>query len=141
MKTCSDIMTTEVTFCVPQDSVEHAARLMRTEDVGPIPVVENPESKRLVGIITDRDITVKVIAEGREARRTRVGDIMTPDPVSCRESDSIHSAISAMSNHQVRRIPIVDENDRLAGIISQADVATRVGDTESTGDVVENISH
>lgn len=140
MNKCSDIMTRDIKFCTPQDSVENAARLMRSENVGPIPVVDSAQSKRLIGIITDRDITVKVIAEGRDARKTSVGDVMTPQPVSCREGDSLQNAISAMSSHQVRRIPIVDRDQRLIGIIAQADIATRVGDSEKTGEVVENIS-
>lgn len=139
-KKCGDIMTRDVACCVPQDSVEHAARMMRNEDVGPIPVVENNQSKRLVGIVTDRDLAIKVIAEGRDPKSTRVGDIMTSDPVTCREDDSAKDAMEAMSSHQVRRIPIVDADKRILGIVSQADIATRVGDSEKTGDVVEEIS-
>jgi CBS domain-containing protein len=139
-KKCGDIMTRDVACCVPQDSVEHAARMMRSEDVGPIPVVESNQSRRLVGIVTDRDLAIKVIAEGRDPKSTPVGDIMSTDPVTCMADDSAKEAINAMSNHQVRRIPIVDDDKRIVGIISQADVATRIGDAERTGDVVEEIS-
>ena len=139
-KRCSDIMTRDVACCVPEDTVEYAAQRMRSEDVGPIPVVDSHESKRLVGIITDRDLTVKVIAEGRDPKSTRVQEIMTSDPVTCNENDNVKDAMKAMSSHQVRRIPIVTDDDRIVGIVSQADIATRVGDAEKTGDVVEEIS-
>ena len=139
-KRCGDIMTRDVACCVPHDSVEHAARMMKNQDVGPIPVVDSHESNRLVGIVTDRDLAIKVIAEGGDPRNTRVGDVMTSDPVTCTEDDSVKDAMEAMSGHQVRRIPIVDDDNHIVGIISQADIATRVGDTEKTGDVVEEIS-
>ncbi len=137
---CGDIMTRGVVCCVPQDSVEHAARMMKSEDVGPIPVVDNQQSKRLVGIVTDRDLAVKLIAEGQDPKNTRVAQIMTPNPVTCQEDHSIKDAMKAMSAHQVRRIPVVDGSGCIVGIIAQADIATRLGDAEQTGDVVEEIS-
>jgi CBS domain-containing protein len=140
MKTCGDVMTRNVICCVPEDTVEDAARIMKREDVGPVPVVKDQESRRLVGIVTDRDLAMKVIAEGRGPRKTRVADVMTKDPVSCRAEDSVEEALGAMSRHQIRRIPIVDDSNCMIGIIAQADVATRVGEPERTGDVVEEIS-
>jgi CBS domain-containing protein len=140
MKTCGDVMTRNVVCCVPEDSVEHAARIMKREDVGPVPVVDDQESKKLVGIVTDRDLAVKVMAEGRDLRNTRVGDVMTSDPVTCRRDDSIEAALDSMSHRQIRRIPIVDDSNCVIGIIAQADVATRIGDSDRTGDVVEEIS-
>jgi CBS domain-containing protein len=140
MTTCGEIMTKEVVCCVPEDTVEHAATLMKTEDVGPMPVVESHQSRRLLGILTDRDIVMKVIAEGRDAKSTMLRDIMTVDPVTCREDDDIDDAIDRMADHQVRRIPVVDEGNHILGIISQADVATRISKSKKTGDVVEKIS-
>jgi CBS domain-containing protein len=140
MKTCGDVMTRNVVCCVPEDTVEDAARIMKREDVGPVPVCKDPDSRRLVGIVTDRDLAMKVIAEGRDPRRTRVADVMSKDLVTCREEDSVEEATSAMSRHQIRRIPIVDDSNCVIGIIAQADVATRMGEPEKTGDVVEEIS-
>ncbi len=141
MTKCSDVMTRDVKFCVPEDTVDRAARLMKDEDVGPIPVVQDRQSRRLVGIITDRDITIKVIAEGRDAKSTRLVEVMTHDPVTCRPDDNVKRAMEEMRENQVRRIPVVDQNQCLIGIIAQADIATRVGDSDKTADVVEEISH
>ncbi len=137
---CGDIMTKDIVCCLPEDSVEHAATLMKAEDVGPVPVVESHESKRLLGIVTDRDLVLKVIAEGRNPKSTLVRDVMSSNPVTCRVDDDIDKALEAMSERKVRRVPVVDEQNRLLGIISQADVAIRVGKTKKTGEVVEKIS-
>lgn len=140
MKKCRDVMTTGVVCCVPQDSCEEAARLMKSNDVGPIPVVDSHESKRLVGIVTDRDLAMKLVAEGRDGKSCRVSEVMSRDPVSCREDDDLRDAMTLMSQHQVRRIPILDKNGRLAGIIAQADIATRTEHKKELGEVVEEIS-
>jgi CBS domain-containing protein len=137
---CKDVMTGNPVFCVPEETVEHAARLMRDHDIGSIPVVQSRENRTLVGIVTDRDLTIKVLADARDPRSARAEEMMSRDPVSCREEDSVEKAMRAMADHQVRRIPIVDARTRLVGIIAQADVATRLGDEESTGEVVEEIS-
>jgi CBS domain-containing protein len=138
--TCGEIMTRSVSCCLPEDSIEHAAILMKTEDVGPIPVIESHSSRRLIGIVTDRDLVVKGIAEGRDIRSTKIRDIMTDHPVACLENDDIDEAVNLMTDHQVRRIPVVDEKNQILGIIAQADVATRLGKKNQTGDVVEKIS-
>jgi CBS domain-containing protein len=137
---CRDIMTKQIVCCVPEDNVEHAATLMRTEDVGPIPVVESHDSMKLIGIVTDRDLVMKVIAEGRDAKSTFVKDAMTPHPVTCRSDEDVDKALTLMAERKVRRIPVVDENDRLVGIIAQADIATRVSKSKKTADVVVKIS-
>jgi len=131
-------MTSKPASCTPQDTVDKAAQLMKSKDVGPIPVVSDDE-KRVVGIVTDRDLTIKVLAEGRDPKATLVDDVMTRYPICCRENDDLNSALRAMSMHQVRRVPVVDKNYRLLGIISQADVARHLGD-EKTAAVVEDIS-
>ena len=138
--TCSEIMTRSIICCVPEDTLEHAATLMKTEDVGPIPVIESHASRRLIGIVTDRDLVVKGIAEGRDARSTKIREIMSDHPVACFEKDDVNDAINLMSDYKVRRIPVVDDGNHILGIIAQADVATRLGKTKTTGDVVENIS-
>ena len=140
MTTCGEVMTANPTCCVHTDSTEHAAQLMRSEGLGPIPVIESKDSKKLVGIITDRDLVLKVLAEGRDASDTTVEIVMTSDPVTCREQDDVQKALDAMIRHQVRRIPVVSDDNKIIGIIAQADVATKVEQPDKTGEVVEEIS-
>lgn len=140
MPKCSEVMTREPACCEPGESISRVAGIMKREDVGSVPVVDSHEGKKLVGIVTDRDIVVKVLADGGEAGRATVRDAMTASPVSCREDDGIEKAVRLMSEKQVRRMPVVDEQGRLRGIIAQADVATRVSRDETTGELVEAIS-
>lgn len=140
MTKCADVMTKNPTCSVPTESVERVAQLMKREDVGPIPIVDNANSKKLIGIVTDRDLVMKVVAEGRDAKHTTVQEVMTRNPVVCREGDDIKQALNAMSQHQVRRIPVVNNNDEVVGIIAQADIATKIEDHKTTGKVVEDIS-
>lgn len=140
MKKCSDVMTEEVVYSSPGDVVSHVAQLMKTEDIGPVLIVDNEESKKLVGIVTDRDLALKVVAEGRDPNTTTVEEVMSRKLVTCRADDDVESALKAMAQYQLRRIPVVDDNMTLVGIISQADVATRVGEPEKTAEVVKEIS-
>jgi CBS domain-containing protein len=136
----SEIMTTNPECCVPTDSVMTAAQLMKSEDVGPIPIVEDKEEKILTGIVTDRDLAIKVVAEARDPKTTPVEEIMSEGLVTCRENDDVRSVLKLMEENQLRRIPVVDKNDRLQGIIAQADVATRLGNTQAAGEVVQHVS-
>lgn len=140
MPKCGEVMTRDVVSCVPFDSVAQAADMMRRHDVGSLPVVDSPETRRLVGIVTDRDLVTKIVAGGRPVERSTVADAMTSSPVTCREDDDVERAVSLMSEHRVRRMPIVSQDGRLAGIIAQADIATRLNRDGSTGDLVEAIS-
>ena len=140
MQKCSDVMTRDVVTCTPENTIVDVARLMKTEDIGPVLIVDNEANNTLVGIITDRDIVLKVIADGQDANTTRVGDAMSKKLVTCRADDDISVAMQAMAQFQLRRIPVVEDNMRLVGIISQADVATRVDAPEKTGEVVKEIS-
>lgn len=140
MAKCSDVMTKDPACCEPGDSVSRVAGIMKREDVGSVPVVESHEDRKLIGIVTDRDLVLKVLAEGTDMARATVRDAMTPNPASCRENDPIETAVKLMSERQVRRMPIVDGQGRLAGIIAQADVATRVSRDATTGELVEAIS-
>jgi CBS domain-containing protein len=137
MAKCSDVMTREPASCESGDSIVRAAELMKREDVGAVPVVESKSSGRLVGIITDRDIVVKVVAAGRDDRTATVRDAMTSDPATCLEDEDVHAAVTRMAERQVRRIPVVDSQGRLCGIIAQADIATRVNKDKTTGELVE----
>lgn len=140
MKKCSDVMTKDVVVCTPQDTVMEVAQLMKKEDIGPVLVVDSHDSRTLVGIVTDRDIVIKVIAEGEDTRNTRVNDVMSKKLVTCRADDDVDVAMQAMAQYQLRRIPVVGDNMRLQGIISQADVATRVDEPGKTAEVVREIS-
>ena len=137
---CSEIMTKDPVCCLPSDTVNKAAQLMKTENVGPIPVVADQDSKRLIGIVTDRDLALKVVAEAKDAKSTMVDDVMTTGVVACRADDNLQNALKAMEEHQVRRIPVIDDNDRIIGIIAQADIATRINQPKKTAEVVEGIS-
>jgi CBS domain-containing protein len=122
---CRDVMTENPVCCLPTDLVSQAARVMRREHVGPVPVVNNERTKELIGIITDRDLAVKVVAESRDPNRTTVADVMTHTIVVCREDDEVASAIVAMEEYQIRRVPVIDLGGRIVGIISHEDLAIR----------------
>jgi CBS domain-containing protein len=140
MKKARDVMTKELIYASPQDTVSHVAELMKMEDIGPVLIVDNEESRRLVGIVTDRDLVLKVIAEGQDPKTTRVEEVMSKKLVTCRADDDVENAMKAMAQYQLRRIPVVEDDNRLVGIISQADIATRVGEPERTAEVVKEIS-
>jgi CBS domain-containing protein len=120
--------------------VSEAAELMKNENIGSIPVIENEQTKKLVGIVTDRDLTLKIVAAGLDAKSTKVEAVMTSKVVTCLAGDDLQKALDAMAEHQLRRIPIVDNNYRIVGIIAQADVATRVDQPEKTAEMVKEIS-
>ena len=124
-KKCSDVMTTDLTCCTPSDTVHVVAQSMKKQDVGAMPVIDSHEKKKLVGIVTDRDLAIKVVAKDLDPSKTPVSDVMSRDMVVCNSGDDWQVALDAMAKHQLRRIPIIDEGGRLAGIIAQADVATR----------------
>ena len=140
MKKCRDVMTKDVVCCTSDTTVSDVARLMKTEDIGPVLIVDNEQSKTLVGIVTDRDIVLKVIADGQDPKTTKVGEVMSKKLVTCYADDDVEKAMRAMAQFQLRRIPVVGENMQLLGIISQADVATRVDAPEETAEVVKEIS-
>ena len=138
---CSEIMTKDPEYCLPSDPVVKAAQLMKSEDVGPIPIVDDKDGKKLAGIVTDRDLAIKVVAEARDPKTTPIKQVMTDDVVTCKENDDVEKALKLMQDHQVRRIPVVDNGDHLLGIIAQADVANRLGSSRTTGKIVQEISH
>jgi CBS domain-containing protein len=140
MKKCSDIMTEDLVYCLPNDPVSKVAQLMKKEDIGPVLIVDNERDKTLVGIVTDRDLALKVVGEARDPQNTRVEEVMTRKLITCRADDDVESAMNAMAQYQLRRIPVVRDNMKLVGIISQADVATRVDEPEKTAEVVKEIS-
>ena len=140
MKKCNEVMTKNPVCCLPNDSVAKAAELMKSENIGSIPVIENEQTQKLVGIVTDRDLALKIVSEGRDATSTKVDVVMTRKVVTCLAGDDLQEALDAMAEHQLRRIPVVDNDHRIVGIIAQADVATRVDQPEKTAEMVKEIS-
>lgn len=140
MVKCREVMTENPVCCLADDSIERVAQWMESEDIGAIPVVDNYQSRKLIGIVTDRDLALRVIGAKREAQGTLVGDVMTPRPVTCNPGDDLNSAMDSMSRHRVRRIPVVDDDEQLVGILAQADLATRLRDPHKATDVIQEIS-
>ena len=140
MSRCRDLMTTDPVSCSSTDTVKSAAQLMKREDVGFLPVVRDQEDKKVIGVVTDRDLVLSAIAEARHADTTTIADIMTAKPVTCRADDDLEQAISAMAQHQIRRVPIVDESEQIVGIIAQADIALRIDDPTATTEMLRKIS-
>jgi len=120
---CQDVMIDNPVCCLPEDNVGQAARLMRREHIGSVPVVTDELRKELIGIVTDRDLAIKVVGESRDAIRTSVYDVMAAAVVACREDDDVISALSAMEEHQIRHVPVVNYSGRLVGIISREDIS------------------
>ncbi|MBA4142131.1 MAG: CBS domain-containing protein [Nitrosospira sp.] len=133
MQTISDVMSADVQTIGPEDSIEEAAQEMRDGDFGLVPVTEDGQ---LLGVITDRDIAVRAVAEGRDPS-TPVREVMSEGVVCASEDDSVEDAARIMSDHQIRRLPIVDADEQLVGIVSLGDFAV---DSADIGPVVEALS-
>ena len=135
-KTIRDAMTTNPRGVESSTQVVEAAKLMKSENVGSLPVTEGD---RLVGMVTDRDIVVRVVAEGKDVQSATVGEIASKDLVTIDPQQNLDEALRLMAQHQVRRLPVVEEDGRLVGILAQADIAQQGEDTK-TGQMVEKIS-
>ena len=138
MLKASDVMSQNPTTATPRDTIQTVAQLMSSENVGVIPVIEEGSNNRLVGVVTDRDIVVRAVAEGRNPGEVTVEQVMTPDVVTVEPGDDAQKAVELMENHQIRRI-LVCNGDQLVGVIAQADIA-RQGSDLQTGELVEEIS-
>ena len=136
MRQIRDLMTVRPRTVKTGDTVVDAAKLMKGEDAGIAPIVDGD---RLVGVLTDRDIAIKVVAEGRDPKETKVEEIASTNLVTIDPQQDLDEALRLMAQHQVRRLPVVEEDGKLVGIVAQADVA-RHADAERTGKVVEEIS-
>jgi CBS domain-containing protein len=132
----SELMTVRPRTVKQGDSVVEAAKLMKGEDTGIAPIVDG---ERLVGVVTDRDIAIRVVAEGRDPQATKVEEIASQNLVTIDPQQELDEALRLMAHHQVRRLPVVEEDGKLVGIVAQADVARHAG-AERTGEVVEEIS-
>ncbi|HYC51018.1 MAG TPA: CBS domain-containing protein [Gemmatimonadaceae bacterium] len=132
-----DVMTRDPRSVSPQTTAREAAQLMKAEDVGIVPVVEGSQ---LVGVVTDRDLAVRIVAEGRDASTT-VRDVMSSNRIAtCRPDEDLDRAMETMAKEQVRRIPIVDERGALVGIVAQADVVRKAHNDRKAEETVERIS-
>jgi CBS domain-containing protein len=134
---CSEIMTKNVTTCTPDTVIRDVADMMEDDNVGSIPVLENG---RLIGMVTDRDIVCRVIAEGLDTRTTRAREVMSEDIITCTADDSVIDAMRKMGEHQIRRIPICDLNGRLRGIIALGDIALEAERDQDLANAIEQIS-
>jgi CBS domain-containing protein len=132
-----DVMSKDLVSLNSNDSVEKAAQMMKQYDIGVIPVCD--DSHRLAGIITDRDITLNSVASGANAKEQKVCDFMTLNPVTGNPNMDIHDAIRLMSRHQVKRLPIV-ENNNLVGIVSLGDISQEPNLDDNAGVALKNIS-
>jgi CBS domain-containing protein len=134
-KSVKDAMTSDVKTASPAQPLTDVARLMKQEDVGAVPVVDGD---RLVGVVTDRDIVVRGIADGSDPHVIKAGDIASRDIVTVRPDDDLDEVLRLMAQHQVRRLPVV-EDGRLVGVVAQADVAQEAKEKD-VGHLVEEIS-
>jgi CBS domain-containing protein len=130
-----EIMTKDVQLLAPQDSIQEAARRMRDGDIGSLPVAEG---ERLVGYVTDRDIVVRGLAEGRAAD-ARVEDVMTDRILYCFDDEDVDDVAANMARNQVRRLPVLNRDKRLVGIVALADIATK-GSDDTAEDALEGVS-
>ena len=119
------VMTKNPICCVVSDQALRAAGIMRDEDTGIVPVIDNEQSLGLVGVVTDRDLCMSIVAEGRDPRAVAVDACMTRTVVSCSPNDSVTKVIELMQENQIRRVPVVDEQGRLQGIVAMADLVGR----------------
>ncbi|MEW6296620.1 MAG: CBS domain-containing protein [Thermodesulfobacteriota bacterium] len=132
-----DVMTPKVEIVHPDAALREAAEKMSQLDVGPLPVCDG---ERLVGMLTDRDITVRATAKGCDPNTTKVRDVMTPDVVYCFEDQDVETAAQMMEMRQIRRLPVLNREKRLVGIVSLGDVAVKTGDQNLAGEALERVS-
>ncbi len=133
-----DVMTKNPETVREKDSVLDAARIMRDQDTGIVPVID--DGRKIIGLVTDRDIVVRAVADGKDLKQCRVNEVMSKSVRSVHEDDSVRDVLNVMSGAQVRRVPVVNRNNELVGIVSMKDLATETNQTGKVGQAVENIS-
>ncbi|MFP5247247.1 MAG: CBS domain-containing protein [Thermoanaerobaculia bacterium] len=132
-----DVMTPNPECVSEKDSIRDVARIMKDQDTGVVPVVDG---RRIIGLITDRDIVVRGLAEGKDLANARVNEIMTKSVRSLREDATVNEALEMMSRSEIRRLPVVNGNDELVGIVSLGDISTATNKDGKVGQTVESIS-
>jgi CBS domain-containing protein len=133
-----EIMTTDVEVISPDIPLQQAAQRMREIDTGFLPVGEND---RLVGTLTDRDIAVRAVADGRDPKATRVRETMSEKVVYCFEDQDTKEAAQIMGEHQIRRLPVLSRDKRLVGVVSLGDIASEARETRTVGAATQQVSH
>ncbi len=123
MKEVQDVMSKNPVCCTADQAVQEVAKALRDQNIGSVPVVADLQSRRLQGVVTDRDLCCTVIADGKDPKTTKVSESMSRNPVACNPQDSLEECLKLMQQHKIRRVPIVDEQNRVIGIIAQADVS------------------
>jgi CBS domain-containing protein len=131
-----DVMTSNPCTIDAEKSVAYAAKMMREEDVGLAPIVEG---EKLIGMLTDRDIAIRVVAEGKNPEQVKAVEVASKQVVTIDPQQDLDEALRIMAKHQVRRLPVVEEDGKLVGVVAQADIA-RTGDDSQTGELVQEIS-
>ncbi len=137
---CRDIMSKDPACCLAGESTAKAAQVMRDRNVGILPIVRDRQDKDLIGVVTDRDLALKVVAEGRDPNHTIIASVMSHPPIVCSPDDAYQKTLRTMERLQIRRVPVVDYAGRLLGMVSQADIALRVPDARETAEMVREIS-
>jgi len=137
---CRDIMTKDPFCSLETDTAAQAARLMKRHDVGILPVVENRTDKKVLGVVTDRDLALKVVAKGLDPSEVAVKAVMSKPVVQCSPDDSYETALELMEEYRVKRIIVADNTGRVVGVIAESDVALRIRDMQKTGEVVACIA-
>ena len=133
-----DVMTSNPQTVTEKDSVLDVARIMRDQDTGVVPVVDG---RKIIGMVTDRDIVVRVVADGKDIKNARVNEIMTKQVRTVNEDASVREVLDVMSGAQIRRVPVVNKNNELVGIVSMKDIATETKNADNkVGQAVEDIS-
>jgi CBS domain-containing protein len=133
----ADVMTTRPRCATPETSLEEIAKIMEMEDVGSVPLIDSQD--HLVGVVTDRDIVIRAIAKGKETRGMPAGAAASRELITVNPDQSVDEALELMAHYKVRRLPVVAEDDRLIGVVAQADVALGVKEKKA-GQVVEEVS-
>lgn len=132
-----DIMSRDVEVIAPNSVIQEAASKMKSLDVGSLPVCEN---QRLIGVVTDRDIALRAVAAGRDPNATKVSETMTPELIYCYEDEPVREAAKLMERHQIRRLPILNRDKQLVGIVSLGDLAVETSNEKLSGKVLEEVS-
>ena len=136
----NEIMTSQPVCVTPETPIQEAAQLMKDQNVGMLPVVQTEGSKQLIGVITDRDITIRHVAEGHTSTDCPVSEAMTDSVTTARPDSDVDDVMEIMGREQVRRIPIVDERGELVGVVAQADVVLHAKDDRKAEQTIEEIS-
>lgn len=135
---CRDVMTPNPTTCAMECNARAAASVMAEDDVGIVPVIDS-KTRQVIGVVTDRDLCLKVVAEGKHPEYVKISEVMSGNPVICRPDDDIHQCLEQMKRHWVRRIPVVDESGHCVGIISQRDIVLNLTDAQEVYETVREI--